>query len=430
MTAFAIDGARGSVHVTTRLVETPRLAAQRAYGEAAGFPVRGAWTQATSAWRNIFALPTNPANTSALVYAGKLMALCEGGAPVELDPVSLATRGVVTFPGQERKPSVLGFGAHFKIDPDTRILYDLGVQLPSALRIFALAPDGRELASTTISFPAGEIAFVHDWAMSENHLVLFIPPWMCGPVETLASVAGLRALGHSFAWVPGRGTRCVVLRKRNLAVVHDTEVEPFSTYHFANAWEEGDTLHVHVNRLIGDRTALEANFSNMYAAEWRREHYNELVEFRIDLAAPGGRVLGAQPALPPASGALPMEFPIVNQRFAGKRNRFVYTAAFTGGDAGFFDALQKYDLQSGRVSTRRCAPGEFPSEVAFVPRGADGAEDDGWLLYVLYVAATHSSTLVVLDAADIEAPPLAVCRLPTHMPYTFHGWFEPAAEAA
>lgn len=43
-----------------------------------------------------------------------------------------------------------------------------------------------------------------------------------------------------------------------------------------------------------------------------------------------------------------------------------------------------------------------------------------------YVAATHSSLLYVLDAADFEGEPLAVCRLPTHAPYSFHGWFEKA----
>jgi all-trans-8'-apo-beta-carotenal 15,15'-oxygenase len=340
MTGFAIDGARGSVRVTSRLVATPRLAAQQAAGEEGGFTTRGAWTQATAFWRNLFALPTNPSNTSALRWAGKLMALCEGGAPMELDPVTLQTRGPVTFSGQERQLSVLGFGAHFKIDPVTRVLYNIGVQLPSALRIFALSPDGREVAASSISFPAGELSFVHDWAMSANHLVLFIPPWYCGPMEALASVVGLRALGHAFTWRAGRPTRCVVLRKRDLAVVHDSEVPAFSTYHFANALEEGSVLKVHVNRLLGDRAALEANFSNMYSAEWQartlagaacagcadasrlgcccgaqREQYNELVEFALDLSSPASRVTGGQPV---ARGAMPMEFPIVSHRYAAR----------------------------------------------------------------------------------------------------------------
>jgi carotenoid cleavage dioxygenase-like enzyme len=240
-------------------------------------------------------------------------------------------------------------------------------------------------------------------------------------------VAGLGALGHAFRWQAGRGTRCLVLRKRDFSVVLDTEVDAFSTYHFANAWEEGPLLKVHVNRLNGDRAALEAQFSDMYAARFAHEHYNTLWEYTIDVAA--GKVVGAAPAMPASSGALPMEYPVVSHRRNGLKNRYVYTTAFAAlaGAGSFFDAVQKLDLESGTAQTRLCPAGEHPSEIAFVPSDArDAPEDAGTVLYVSYVAATHSSKLYVLDAADFEGEPLAVCHLPTHAPYSFHGWFEKA----
>ena len=416
VTAFALDGARGSVHVRSRFVRTPRFEAQAAAGESGGFPRRGAWTQATELWRNL-SIPTTPANTSMLRWGGKLLALCEGGAPFEVHPETLETRGAVAIPGQLQ--TVLGFGAHFKIDSARGVLYNVGVQLPSAVRVFALSHDGRELlAGRTLTLDAGELAFVHDFAASQDHLVLFIPPWVASPLDALASVVGMRALGHTFAWQAGAGTRCVVLRKHDLAVVHDSRLPAFSTYHFANAWEEGSLLKVHVNRLIGDRAQLEANFSDMYHARWAREQYNELYEYTIDLSTRGGRVLDAKAVMPPSSGALPMEFPIVSHRMMGRKNRFVYTTAFSDASSTFFDAVQKYDLERGTTQTRRRAPGEFPSEVAFVPVEDKGApEDAGFLLYVVYVAARHASDLYVLDAADFEGPPLCVCRLPVHVPY-------------
>jgi len=42
------------------------------------------WTQANKLSANLFNLPTNPANTSPMFHAGKLLALCEGGAPIEV----------------------------------------------------------------------------------------------------------------------------------------------------------------------------------------------------------------------------------------------------------------------------------------------------------------------------------------------------------
>ena len=58
-----------------------------------------------------------------------------------------------------------------------------------------------------------------------------------------------------------------------------------------------------------------------------------------------------------------------------------------------------------------------------MPRSPDSAEDDGWLLSVVYSAAEHRSRLVVLDARDVEADALAVAHLRHHVPLGFHGTF-------
>jgi len=50
-------------------------------------------------------------------------------------------------------------------------------------------------------------------------------------------------------------------------------VDAFSSYHFSNAWDEGEgaqqRLHVHVARHIGARTPIERNFADMYSANWK-----------------------------------------------------------------------------------------------------------------------------------------------------------------
>ena len=50
----------------------------------------------------------------------------------------------------------------------------------------------------------------------------------------------------------------------------------FSLYHFANAWDDGATLKVHVCRHNGPRESLEANFKNMYDANFKVR--NKVVE--------------------------------------------------------------------------------------------------------------------------------------------------------
>ena len=58
-----------------------------------------------------------------------------------------------------------------------------------------------------------------------------------------------------------------------------------------------------------------------------------------------------------------------------------------------------------------------------MPRRADSAEDDGWLLSVVYSAAEHRSRLVVLDARDLQSDAVAVAHLRHHVPLGFHGTF-------
>ncbi|MGL5062828.1 MAG: carotenoid oxygenase family protein, partial [Microcoleus sp.] len=46
-----------------------------------------------------------------------------------------------------------------------------------------------------------------------------------------------------------------------------------------------------------------------------------------------------------------------------------------------------------------------------------------WLLVLMYDAANHRSTLVILDARDIAQEPVARLHLKQHIPYGLHGSF-------
>ena len=68
---------------------------------------------------------------------------------------------------------------------------------------------------------------------------------------------------------------------------------------------------------------------------------------------------------------------------------------------------------------------QVTGEAAFVPRAADAGEDDGWLLSIVYDAASDSSDLVILDAQDFTAAPVARVHLPQRVPFGFHGNWVP-----
>ena len=55
----------------------------------------------------------------------------------------------------------------------------------------------------------------------------------------------------------------------------------------------------------------------------------------------------------------------------------------------------------------------------------DVAEDDGWVMSLVYDRTTERSDLVVLDAQDFAGEPVATVHLPTRVPYGFHGNWVP-----
>src|SRR5690606_3742792 len=99
-----------------------------------------------------------------------------------------------------------------------------------------------------------------------------------------------------------------------------------------------------------------------------------------------------------------------------------YAARF-GGDTGMpkADALVKYDLATGKNTVHFHGPDRFGGEGVFVPRPDARSEDDGWVVTSVHDAGTGAGELVVVDALDMAAAPVARVQLPQRVPYGFHG---------
>ena len=68
-------------------------------------------------------------------------------------------------------------------------------------------------------------------------------------------------------------------------------------------------------------------------------------------------------------------------------------------------------------------PRQYPSEPVFLTRTADAAEDDGFVLSVVFDGESQLSRLVVLDTRNFAGPPLALAHLSHRIPAGFHGNF-------
>ena len=66
------------------------------------------------------------------------------------------------------------------------------------------------------------------------------------------------------------------------------------------------------------------------------------------------------------------------------------------------------------------------SEALFVPKSADSAEGEGYLLAVVTSFETRTSSLFIFDAMKVAQGPLAKVHLSHCVPAGFHGTWRPA----
>ena len=84
-------------------------------------------------------------------------------------------------------------------------------------------------------------------------------------------------------------------------------------------------------------------------------------------------------------------------------------------------------MESGGVEAYEPGGDCVPGEGVFVPRPDGTAEDDGWLLSMVYDGREDRSRLEVLDARRIGDGPIAACHFDHPVPLGFHGAFAPRA---
>jgi carotenoid cleavage dioxygenase len=326
--------------------------------------------------------PAGVANTNILLHAGHLLALEEAHLPVSLDPASLATLGAEDFAGTLPDAP---FTAHPKHDPRTGALVFFGygaTDFSDTIRIGELSQSGSLGRLEQASAPYA--AMVHDFAVTDRFVAIPLFPLI------------------GYTWQPNRGAWLGVMdREKGISSLRWHKSGPGFAFHTMNAWEDDGALVVDL--MLSDAPPF---FPGTDGIVLPASNAN-LCRWHLYLTDPNAKVTSRK--LSGTGG----EFPRIDERFLGRRNRHGYFTAF--------DALCHRDDLTGEERFFRVPDGDSVSEPVFVPRGA--AEGDGWLLTVIFRADKCTSDLAVFDATDIAAGPLALAHLPVRVPAGFHGNF-------
>jgi carotenoid cleavage dioxygenase-like enzyme len=386
----------GKVRYRNRYVRTPKWTLENAAGRA----LWGTFGNPMTTDPSVMGKDSGVANTNIVWHAGRLMALEEAHPPLEMDPVSLESRGYL----DQYRGRVT---AHPKIDPETGEMvwfgYSSGPSPLNATVSYGIT-DAAGQVTRRDDFEAPYCSMVHDFLVTRRHVLFPILP-LTGSLQR--AMSGL----PPFAWEPDKGAFVgVMARDAGVDGLRWFQTEACYVFHPMNAWEEGDKIFADVMEYPAAPLFPNADGSRGQDAEAR------LVRWTFDLAAPSNQI--RREPLDDLAG----EFPRFDERRAGLSYRHGWFAAgsVTPGERGF-GAIAHVDLSTGRRASYDFAAGDGAGEPIFVPRSANAAEGDGWVIATVYRGAENRSDLVIFDAQDIKAGPIATAQMPRRVPFGFHG---------
>ncbi len=402
-------GADGSVHYRSRLVQTPKVQAERERGRplyrTAGTNLPG------GVLRNAFRLPAHTANTSVVNHAGSVWALEEGGHPYDIDPESLATGELLDFDGALAPRTA--FTAHPHFDPDGT-LWGFGVAFGRTPELRAFRVDGAKRMQPVGRVPLPGATFVHDYALSPRWMTFLMPPVFASAPRFLL---GLDSFFDTLRWQPEKGVRIAMLPREGGEPVW-LESDTFMVGHTVSAWEEGDEVVADVCRLdawpdIGDAARDHRE------SDWGGYATGGVWRYRLD---PIRKRVHGEPLC-----ERPAEFPRIDERCESRPARHAWFAANTRDDeGGWYRAVLSLDRATGETRTwdfgRRCAV----MEPVFVPRPGSGEEGDGWVVAFVYDTDRGATDVAILDARQVDEGPVCTLHLPFNAGITFHGAWMPA----
>jgi len=347
----------------------------------------------------------NVANINVISHAGRLLALWEGADAYAIEPGTLDTLGPMVWRDDLKG---VPFSAHPRIEPDGT-MWSFGY-LPQSdlLLLYHVGADGTLKAAKALPVP--DVGMVHDFMVTERHLVFVLPPITFDRARVAAGLSFL----DSYAWRPERPTRILVVDKNSLAVARRHELPACFVFHHGNAFEEADgTIRFDCVRHPDPRVMTEFTRYVM-RGESRPAGATATMLVRLD---PSG---GTQSQILEGS----VEFPRVDPRRIGRRHSRVWSVevgSFAGEPSG---GVIRLDLEAGASDLYRFGPQIQAEEHVYVPRPG-GNEGEGWLLGTHLDAKAGVTRLAVFDALKLSAGPLAVASLPYPLPLGLHGNFVP-----
>jgi carotenoid cleavage dioxygenase-like enzyme len=344
-------------------------------------------------------------NVSIVHHGGKLLTLGEVGLPYELRTRDLSTVGVYDYDGKLHG----NMTAHPKIDPATGDMHFFGYNFAEPYLLYHVADrDGRLKSSQAVDVKASTM--IHDFAITDRDVIFWELPVLFNMDLAIKMVSTPRSTIMPYEWKPSYGARIGVMPLGGPTnAIRWVEIEPCYVFHGMNAWRDGDKVVLDVCRMdkVFDGGALGSP-SRLH--RWTINTAGSALQFHDEQRS-----------------ELTGDLPSIDKRYAGRKYRTGWRV-LTRDRPDTVDLAGVVAIDANTGTESHWDPGARYSsgEWLFVPLG-DG-EANGVLMTYVFDKAKNTSELVVLDARNVAAGPLARVALPQRVPYGFHATWVPAAQ--
>jgi all-trans-8'-apo-beta-carotenal 15,15'-oxygenase len=381
-------------------------------------------------------LRKNTSNTRPIYWGKRLMSLWEGGQPYKLDAVALSTEGKSRLGGAIRRPddpfggqlvydSVQNRALAYGVEHDARATEITLYEFDESFRLVG-GKAGRSYASVP------GVAIVNDMAVTRNYAIFVQPPFSAGGFSFLVD----KNPGKALTLENGPATLHLIPRlgsekqQQALSIPLDSNLVDANLL-FCNSYEENDKLIIDAVRPESPPNGKTLptypwvdSLSNYRAGAGKKG----LWRYTVDLGSTNS-------VTKKCLVSDDVSFATINREVSTQRHRYIYYLVGALGDAvSPPQGIARYDAELGTTASWMPETYQFCGEPMYAPRtgSSEGtkAEDDGYIMSVLFDGKAEESVLLILLANQIEKGPIARIPLGFACPHGLFGVFTADPEAS
>ncbi len=344
----------------------------------------------------------NDSNTNILLQNGYVLSIEEVGKPYIIKLDTLETLGEFNYHGQLMRNN----SAHPLTDPFNKCSYTNSYSpIAPYMKYYEITPDSRISYETDMDVPYP--AMVHGFALSEKYYVHFHFPAVYRK-EYLGTKNPIR-------WEPENNDSFIGILKRNdpNAKTKWYKIPTCWVFHNMNAYDEGDKVVMFVARF--PRIPMFGLDTKNPSPPFTEQPHSKFAKWTLDLKTGNFDEEIINPNL--------VEFPLMDPRYLTKKQKHGWYTSLVDDvqKYGLWNTICHYDFEKSVEESYYAGKDFYVGESLFTPKHKNSPEGEGYIMAIRYNLMENKSDILILNALNVSAGPIATIKVPRRIEYDFHG---------